>query len=475
MSSLVDACAEWEEHQKSKRISQSGGDFKITHINVYDLEESIIASGLPMLSEYEETEFDWQSENLAYWLENGLLEIKRVLERKIPSQEKWTGFSENGCTVCGKTPARKMKKFNDIRYCCAHAHQMDRYGYIKVLTRYTPNEIKLDDSGEFAWVVLRDKNEDDIAMAKISCDDIVKVSKHKFNLHNAGYAKSMSAGLLHRFILPENQVDHINRDRLDCRRENLRSATINQNRHNRSKVGDGTSGIIGVSWRGDRGKWRAYITLNSQQITLGMYEDEQDAIRARLEAEVKYFREFAPQNDTAKKYGIVNPYIKEDNGRKFNLGEALKHFNRICRLANTPNGSGHANALSGIVVSMNITATIKWWEQFQRYHFKQIVSSMSTMHRLRKMALEGTLQFNSLTNPDIVKQFVRLAKDETVTDEELAYACPMGLMLTARVTTNYLQLRTQYQQRKHHKLKEWHDYCNFIENLPYAKEFIIGE
>lgn len=151
------------------------------------------------------------------------------------------------------------------------------------------------------------------------------------------------------------------------------------------------------------------------------------------------------------------------------------HFNRACNLANNPTGSGHNNFLSGIIVSMNITATIKWWEQFQRYHFKKIVSSMSTMHRLRKMALEGTLQFNNLTNPDIVRQFVRLAKDETVTDEELAYSCPMGLMLTARVTTNYLQLRTQYQQRKHHKLKEWHDYCAFIETLPHAKKFITGE
>lgn len=151
------------------------------------------------------------------------------------------------------------------------------------------------------------------------------------------------------------------------------------------------------------------------------------------------------------------------------------HFKRACHLANNPTGSGHNNFLSGIIVSMNITATVKWWEQFQRYHFKQIVSSMSTMHRLRKMALEGTLQFNSLTDHDTIKQFVRLAKDETVTDEELAYACPMGLMLTARVTTNYLQLRTQYQQRNNHKLQEWHDYCKVIESLPYAKEFITGD
>ena len=154
-------------------------------------------------------------------------------------------------------------------------------------------------------------------------------------------------------------------------------------------------------------------------------------------------------------------------------GGCDRHMQRANTLANTPIGSGHNNFLSGIVVSMNITATIKWWEQFQRYHFKQIVSSMSTMHRLRRMAIEGTLQFNELTDRGVIAAFVELAKDETVTDEKLAYSCPSGLELTARITTNYLQLKTQYAQRRNHKLGEWHTYCNLIETLPYAKEFIV--
>ena len=149
------------------------------------------------------------------------------------------------------------------------------------------------------------------------------------------------------------------------------------------------------------------------------------------------------------------------------------HFKRACKLADNPAGSGHANALSGILVSANVTATVKWWEQFQRYHFKQIVSSQSTMHRLRQMATEGTIRFNELTNHNIVNAFINLAKDESVTDEELAYACPMGLELTARVTTNYLQLKTQYNQRKNHKLSEWRKYCQWIESLPYAAELIF--
>jgi hypothetical protein len=50
----------------------------------------------------------------------------------------------------------------------------------------------------------------------------------------------------------------------------------------------------------------------------------------------------------------------------------------------------------------------------------------------------------------------------------------MGLELTARITTNYLQLKTIYAQRHNHKLEEWRDFCRFIESLPFAGELIAG-
>jgi hypothetical protein len=54
--------------------------------------------------------------------------------------------------------------------------------------------------------------------------------------------------------------------------------------------------------------------------------------------------------------------------------------------------------------------------------------------------------------------------------------CPMGAELFVRVSTNYKQLQTMYWQRKDHKLKEdWGEFCKFVEQLPYAKELIIGE
>ena len=55
----------------------------------------------------------------------------------------------------------------------------------------------------------------------------------------------------------------------------------------------------------------------------------------------------------------------------------------------------------------------------------------------------------------------------------LLYNCPVGLQLTARMTTNYRQFKTIYKQRKNHTLPEWREFCKWIETLPYA-ELITG-
>ena len=146
------------------------------------------------------------------------------------------------------------------------------------------------------------------------------------------------------------------------------------------------------------------------------------------------------------------------------------HFKRACKLAANPAGSGHNNFLSGIVVSMNVTATQVWWMQLERYHFVQIVSSQSKMHRLTKMLeADGCCDCHPKVHPDF------LPYSECMEDfETLIYNCPMGLELTARITTNYLQLKTIWNQRHNHKLEEWRKFCAFIESLPFAKEFITN-
>lgn len=149
------------------------------------------------------------------------------------------------------------------------------------------------------------------------------------------------------------------------------------------------------------------------------------------------------------------------------------HFKRACRLAAAPDGSGHKTFLSGILVSANVTATNAWWLQFGRYHYQQIVSSQSKMHCLKAM-LGKHSEENSLFHVKVQNDFIKSLKALENEDEEtLVYNCPVGLELTARITTNYLQLRTIWVQRRNHKLKEWHDFCGWIERLPFAKQLIV--
>lgn len=106
---------------------------------------------------------------------------------------------------------------------------------------------------------------------------------------------------LHRIVCPAplgSFVDHINGNRLDNRRSNLRVVTKSQNNQNNQKLSSrNRSGKTGVSWEEDAGKWRAQIALNHKARFLGLFSELNQAIKARREAELKYFGEYAPKGD----------------------------------------------------------------------------------------------------------------------------------------------------------------------------------
>lgn len=151
---------------------------------------------------------------------------------------------------------------------------------------------------------------------------------------------------------------------------------------------------------------------------------------------------------------------------------------RAIILANSPSGSGHQTFLSGIRVSFDIKYPNYISPELQRYHWIDIVSSSSKMHRLSSMDMNAC--FNKYVTDESKEQMKRLVKkfNDTKSYEDFMVMlsnCPQGIELFMRVSTNYLQLRTLYRQRKTHKLKEdWGEVCEFIEKLPYANEFIIG-
>jgi hypothetical protein len=179
-------------------------------------------------------------------------------------------------------------------------------------------------------------------------------------------------------------------------------------------------------------------------------------------------------NDVASIVACVKEYI--DTGMKCYEEISKPHIDRAVKLASAKDGSGHKTFMSGILVSMDVTASNAWWLQFGRYHFAQIVSSQSKMHRLKQLAEDNAAtELLSYSDYDRLQDRLQRFKDGDIDEIELIYACPMGLQLTARVTTNYLQLRTIYNQRKNHKLAEWHRFCGWIETLPMAKQLITLE
>ena len=62
-----------------------------------------------------------------------------------------------------------------------------------------------------------------------------------------------------------------------------------------------------------------------------------------------------------------------------------------------------------------------------------------------------------------------------ITIDDVLANVPMGLEITARMSTNYLQLKTIYNQRKNHRSQQWRIFCDWIKTLPYAKELITNE
>ena len=180
----------------------------------------------------------------------------------------------------------------------------------------------------------------------------------------------------------------------------------------------------------------------------------------------------------ARVYGLDNSFRVSKFPKTVDADLCNSEFtDTIYKLSTCTKGSGHDNFLKGIVIQFDLTFTIKAWVEAERYHWFDIVSSQSTMHKISGMDFEKCLcsYVTDNTKNEITK--LRDKYNDTNDPEDylrLLYNCPTGLMLTAGITTNYQQLKTIYAQRRAHRLPEWRCFCEWIEELPYS-ELITGE
>lgn len=96
---------------------------------------------------------------------------------------------------------------------------------------------------------------------------------------------------------PEGHIDHINGDTSDNRLCNLREATRTQNLANSRRYKNNKSGLKGVHWHPQSGKWRVQVRLNRRNHHVGLFADRHDAHRAYLDAASQLFGEFATSGE----------------------------------------------------------------------------------------------------------------------------------------------------------------------------------
>ena len=189
--------------------------------------------------------------------------------------------------------------------------------------------------------------------------------------------------------------------------------------------------------------------------------------------------------------------VESQQGREL-VDNDFKRCNTLIN-ACVKDNQAHGQFLTGIRVNFDLTCSNKMWVEAERYRFLEFVSSCSTMHRITKFDLDKA--YNKYVDErviDIMKEKVDTyntqleikknminndASTESIKQQEdwlkelyleILYTNPAGFTLTARMTTNYRCLRNIYKQRKNHRLKEWQDFCHWIETLPYAKELLIN-
>lgn len=148
---------------------------------------------------------------------------------------------------------------------------------------------------------------------------------------------------------------------------------------------------------------------------------------------------------------------------------------RVTVLGKAERGSGHDNFLKGIIVQFDLSFTIKAWTEAERYHFLDFISSMSTMHKLNEFELD--ISYIEYVDDRIIQIMKELQEEYRKNPSEknllrLLYSNPVGMKLTAGMSTNYLQLKTIYYQRRNHGLPEWRSFCKWVESLPMMDVFL---
>lgn len=192
-------------------------------------------------------------------------------------------------------PENRLKTGNTRSCGCLQKEQLAERSK-KQFKKYNDYEVQED------YVIMYTQKGE---MFLVDLDEFWKVKNICWCKNNGGYlsganTENQEKELLHRYIMncpAELEVDHINsKAKYDNRKSNLRVATRQQNSANKGISSRNKSGVTGVSWSKSQQKWRARIHQNHKEIHLGYFENFEDAVHARKQAEEKIYGDFTYDN-----------------------------------------------------------------------------------------------------------------------------------------------------------------------------------
>ncbi len=148
-------------------------------------------------------------------------------------------------------------------------------------------------------------------------------------------------------------------------------------------------------------------------------------------------------------------------------------------------GPDHRKFLRQVFVSVDITAPLYWWKEFDTYKVGTVANSTSTMHKIHAKAFErddfshDRLDEDGLILLDATIAYLESERQKFLADKEnrqpwhnMIQMLPSSYNQMRTVTLNYENLINIYYARKNHKLPEWHTLCDWITTLPCAAEWI---
>lgn len=148
-------------------------------------------------------------------------------------------------------------------------------------------------------------------------------------------------------------------------------------------------------------------------------------------------------------------------------------------------GTDHRKYLRMIFVSVDITAPLYWWKEYDTYKVGTVANSTSTMHKIHAKAFSredfshDRMSENALSCLDNVIAVLEETRQRYLETKDMAYWHDMIQLLPSSYnqmrtcTMNYENLINMYYARRNHKLPEWHTFCRWVESLPYAEQLIM--